>query len=244
MASSLKESIMEDEYMCNLDKLMVLLTGYHVYQIDIDKLNDTMVKLYEQTERIIKLDKEIGLNLLKDIKNGEEAVAMNNIKTVVDFLTDCKEANNKEDGDNELSIDNIEIKDEDIKDKDGTVDTLNLLDETKADQWYSQKTRQLAESGKTEEEISEENNSDSLIINYEKDKEEIDELVNKKQDFWKLFKERYGEDSIYSKAILGDDELIQFDLQTLIKEIEEEEKEEIGRAAGDSNTANNMAPII
>lgn len=238
MASSLKEAIENDEYMRNLDKLNVMLTGYHVYQVDIDQISDTMSKLYEQTERIIEITKKLDLSVIGDFDPSKSAEDNKNaVKNIVSILSGSDRENDSEP--NGLSLDNIEIEDET---KNETVDTLNLVKETNPDQWYSKKTREMAESGKTEEEIHEENNTDNLIINFEKDKQELDLLVNKKKEFWAEFKKEFGEDSLFDKAIHGDDELFTFDLKALIAEIEEEEKAEMG--IKENKSGNNMAPII
>lgn len=111
-----KEQVLTDSYLQKMDKLTVLLTGYHMLEVPIDEIVEFNVKLHQQVERIIELENEL--------------------------------------------------------------------------------------SGKTKEERLEDLEYDSEDIpNKEDDEKKLDELLNKSEDFWKLFKERYGEDSIYSKAI-------------------------------------------
>lgn len=242
MASSLKEVIEQDEYMKYLDKLTVMLTGYHVYQVSVDKMSETMSTLYDKMEKIIELTKklDIGQVVTEYDPNKSSEENINAVKQVVNLLSDLKDVDNEET--DALSLENIEIGEDEVKaDKD--VETLNLLDETKPDQWYSKKSRELAESGKTEDEIKEEADLNDLIINYEKDKEKLEELVTKKQNFWAEFKKEFGVDSLYDKAILGDDEVLQFDLQKLIEEIEEEERQELNINTKEKG-GNNMAPIV
>lgn len=120
-----KEQVLTDSYLQKLDKLTVLLTGYHMLEVPNDEIVEFNIKLYQQIERIIELENELSDKTKEEIENEEQQ----------------------------------EIDEEDLE-----YDSEN-------------------------------------IPNKEDDEKKLDELLNKSEDFWKLFKERYGEDSIYSKAI-------------------------------------------
>lgn len=120
-----KEQVLTDSYLQKMDKLTVLLTGYHMLEVPIDEIVEFNIKLHEQVERIIELENELSGKTKEEIENEEQQ----------------------------------EIDEEDLE-----YDSEN-------------------------------------IPNKEDDEKKLDELLNKSEDFWKLFKERYGEDSIYSKAI-------------------------------------------
>ena len=92
------------------------------------------------------------------------------------------------------------------------------------------------------EDIREENDGgDNLVIDFEKDKNELISMVNGKKEFWEEFKKEFGQDSIYTEAIEGDEEIFRFDLKKLIAEIQQEEEEELGISNGSSS---NNAPVI